>query len=261
MQVNWKIFWRIIFDVVHGNPRLQLEMTLWDLFPFNRRGRIVRDLTPDIKPDGIVHFVGDKAVFFGGYLECEVDLDSAANSLLDQALADTGDPRYDVADPNVLQAASESINGENVSIDAEVLLYDTGSGSEFPIFYFPQPDAANGVRLIERSSPDRAIHWEISNQVYDPLPSFSLETFDGHHRLRVRQAAGLEERDEFIFLVDSIPIPWGLSLTDRTHLFSGKPQCFYIGATPDHLGGLFGEIKRLDFDPNSSCPSCAGNMG
>jgi hypothetical protein len=230
-------------------------MTLWDLLPYNRRGRLVKDLTPSINPVGIVHFVEDRAVFFGGYLECEVDLNSCAIALLDQALNDTGDPKYDTGDPDVLQAASDSINGENVSIDAEVKLYEKCSGPEFPIFYFPQPDALNGVRLIEEVNGDRAIHWEISGQIYNSHPSFSLETFDGDHRLRVRQVAGPETRgDLFIFLADSIPL--GSAHTIRPHSFSGKLQPFYIGATPDHPDGLFGEIRRLDFDTNSSCPSC-----
>ena len=251
--MSWRVFWRILFDVINGVPRLQLEMTLYDFSSgVNRLGRSVTDLTP--VPVGTVHFVNDRAVFFGGYIESEVDLNTIAQDLLISAGIDTGNQL-------VLEHLSESINGENVSIRVDAVLYEKSGKTEFPLFHFPQPDKEevpiSGVNLVESISTagDRNISWEISGQGHMSSSSFSLETFDGQHGVRVRQDEG-SSSDVFEFLVDSIPL--GDSNTDRTHAFTGELQTFIIGGTPAQPDGLFGEIVHLDFDPNNNCGNCAG---
>lgn len=249
--MEWRIFWRIIFDVVRRAPQLHLEMTLWDFSSgIKRLGRSVTDLSPSIVPQGTVHYVRNRAVFVGGYLECSVDLDAVAIPLLTQA-------GIKVKTKNSVRHLSESIDGENINIQADVALYGQSGNTHFPVFYFPQP-TTNGVHLVEAISNigNRVIEWEISNQPVVTGFGFELETFNAKHRLRVRQDRGPAPSDVFEFLVDSIPI--GFSLTTRDHDFHGSPQVFYIGATPNHMGGLFGEIAHLDFDPNGSCKSCPG---
>ena len=252
MEEDWKIFWRITFDVFNGSPRLQLEMTLWKRFLFQRLGRLVDDLAPGITPIGTAYYVDDRAVFFGGYLECAIDLNSHARELLVLA-------RIDVNTEEVLGQASTSLHGENVSIRADVVLYGQSAKVAFPIFYFPQPDT-NGIRLVESvaGGGGRTIEWEISNQVLPSNPNFALEEFNAQHGLRVRQDKDTASGDDvYEFLVDSIPLD-SQTAAPKEHLFSGDPQIFYIGKTPDHPDGLFGEIAHLEFDPNSSCTNCAG---
>ncbi len=247
--MNWRVFWRILFDVVKSKPRLQLEMTLWQLSPLNRLGRLVIDLVPAMNRVGTVFFVDNKAIFVGGYLECEVDLNHFAEGLLMLAGIEINDAAWE----NV----SQSINGENVSIETEVALYNIISGPEYPLFYFPQPDSRTGVRLLESVSGtgNRRAIWQISDQpMMASNPSFTLEAFEGQHRVRVRQGLNTKENSIFNFLIDSIPT--GNARTRPDHRFSGDPQTFYIGATPEHRGGLVGEIMRLDFDPNNSCVPC-----
>jgi hypothetical protein len=251
---NWKVFWRITFDVVGSTARLQQELTLWELFPYVRLGRQVKDLTPGMGIHGSVHFINDKAVFDGGFLECEIHLNQDVEALL---VAVGIDP----SEPTVLSRVSESINGENVSIRADVALYDASHAAEmveYPIFYFPQPTSPEGLRLLEdvTDPQQRIVRWWISNQTQAANQPFGLEAFEAQHSLRVRQGVGPGVADVFQFLVDSIPldeVP-----TVRNHDFTGEPQSFFIGGTPDHPGGFFGEINYLDFDPNSSCGSCAG---
>lgn len=248
---TWRVFWRILFDVVGTTPRLQLEMTLWEPFMRKRLGRSLKDLTPDMTPQGAVYFTGDRAIFVGGYLECFLDLNSILNDLLLSAGIDPGEPV-------VASHASVSLNGENVAITADVALFDSSGKTEFPIFHLSQPSSSEGVRLVEDTSDpaQRDILWTISGDFLPTGPQFELEAFDARHRIRVRQEEGSGGLDEFRFLVDSIPLAF--RATSRDHEFHGEPQVFLIGATPDHLGGLFGEIHYLEFDPNSSCGSCAG---
>jgi hypothetical protein len=246
--MDWRVFWRIIFDVLDSSPRLQLEMTLWKLSPLNRLGRLVIDLTPGMSTVGTVFFVDSKAIFVGGYLECELDLNRHARDLLSMA-------GIDVDDEANWENVSRSINGENVSIETEVALFDLKPEPDYPIFYFPQRDSRTGVRLLESvtQTGNRRVVWEISDQTMNSNPSFSLEKFEGQHRVRVRQGLDRDEKSIFNFLVDSIPA--GTGRTDPDHRFTGEPQTFYIGATPDHRG-FVGEITRLDFDPNNSCIAC-----
>lgn len=256
-EPNWRIFWRIIFDVFNGAPRLQLEMTLWERFTFKRLGWRVEDLASGITPIGTVYFVNDRAVFFGGYLECAIYLNQYAQELLYSA-------GIDIPFESALGDRSASLDGENVSIRADVTLYGQSGRTAFPLFYFPQHDkydvSINGVRLIESvsSGGDRTIEWEISNQVLTSNSSFTLEEFNAQHGLRVRQDRDTASGDDvYEFLVDSIPLG-SQTAAPKEHVFSGDPQTFYIGGTPAYPDGLFGEIAHLEFDPNSSCTNCAG---
>lgn len=248
-RTTWRVFWRILFDVFDGKPRLQLELTLWDHDRFTRLGRRLVDLDPITV--GNVSFLGDLAVFNDGCLMSKLSL----NHEVDVLLADLGLPPA-----TELDRVAISLSGENVSIRVDAQIHDVSGRWDQPLFYFPQPGSA-GVRLTEAFYPldVRRIGWQISGQAYESA-LFVLEAFDAYHGVRVRQD---RERDAttdiFEFLVDSIPL--GDVPTSSNHLFDTGPQTFYIGAIPDdanpgQLIMLHGAIGHLEFDPNNSCPSC-----
>jgi len=248
MEPDWQVFWRITFDVIDGVIRLQQELTWWEMrheaneWVFTRRDRVVEDLPYTLQ--GAVTIERDRAVFRGGYLEGQtLDLLAYVQKRLGPAA-------------NLSGLTSLSL-GESIAIRADVKLHPLGDG-EYPVFYLSQPDAPPGVRLLEvvRGGQRRWIEWHISNQALHSPEPFRIAHFDDWHALRVRQdedtAAG---HQVYEFLVDSIAL--GNEKADPgVHKFDTGPMTFYIGATPDHLGGLHGEITHLDFDPSDSCVRC-----
>lgn len=251
--MDWRIFWRITFNVFNGAPKLELELTLWDFTTGRvRLGRSVTDLTPGIVQHGTVHYIGDRAVFIGGYLECEVDLDIEATKLLTPFGIVL--PEYQSA----LGRESESLAGENVNIRADVVLYDQSGQADYPLFYFPQP-LSDGIHLVERLTGSgskgliRVIDWEVSGQPVMTSSEFEIGAMDLQHRVRVQQdkEAGHEI---FEFLIDSVPV--AKYVTVPNHKFTGDHQHFFIGGTPNYPDGLYGEIPYLEFDPNGTCKNC-----
>lgn len=253
-EMDWRIFWRLVFDVVNGAPRLQLELTLWEFSAGNKRlGRSVTDLTPGITPVGTVYYVNDRAVFFGGYLDCAVDLDVEAEKLLNKS----GFTLPQGA--SAIGEESESLRGENVNIRADVVIYEQSGKNEFPLFYFPQP-LSQEIRLVERltGTGSRVIDWDISGQLTNTGAEFEIDSSDPQHRVRVEQYKAASS--EFFKLpIDSVPL--GHEPTMPDHKFAGAHQHFYIGGTPNHPGGLFGEIPYLEFDPNGTCKNCPASEG
>lgn len=74
---------------------------------------------------------------------------------------------------------------------------------------------------------------------------------------------GLRSRESwtqpyFEILLDTIPLSIEDELTIGTFPFTNGKINFYVGANPNNPDGsqLKGSLKRLVFDPNSSCPSC-----
>jgi hypothetical protein len=248
LEPGWQVFWRITFDVVEGVLRLRQEVTWWESSSeinegvLTRRERIIEDLPYTLH--GNVTIERDRAVFRGGYLEGRtLDLLAYVRRRLSSA-----------AD---LAALSNSKLGDNIAIWVDVKPYATEDGVS-PIFYMPQPDAPAGLRLLEvtRGGQRRWIQWHISNQeVFSDKP-FQLAHFDDWHALRVRQDMDTAtQRSVYEFLVDAVALGSD-EAEPEGHDFGLGAQTFYIGATPDHLGGLYGEISYLDFDPNDSCVSC-----
>jgi hypothetical protein len=271
-QKFWKVFWKIIFDVVGGQVILKEELTLWDnihpasVDPPVRLDRTVKDLT--CEPIGEVQIENDHAVFAGGYIKATSFDKQAYVDELQQAgiVTSVGPPTLD---------GITAIVGETVAIRADVWLEPA---SRSPIFHYPQPDLNPGVELSRYYNEKEdyyTLAWSISG---NPLPrgnsyrshGYQLDDADGWHRLRVRQG---EENGApvFDFTVDSIPL--GSRVVEATvkqivpvlpgvHLFEPAAQTFYIGATPGHLQqfgeGLHGKIRHLEFDPNDSCGSCRG---
>lgn len=251
--MDWKIFWRITFTVCNGAKKLELELTLWDFTTGRvRLGRSVTDLTPDITQHGTVYYIGDRAVFYGGYLECAVDLDVEAKKLLDQF----GIPLP--VNQSAIGRESESLAGENVNIRADVVLYDQSGQADYPLFYFPQP-LSDGIHLVERFTGSgakgiiREIDWKISVQQVMTSSEFEIGAMDPQHRVRVQQD-NQNGQDIFEFLIDSVPV--AKYATVPNHKFTGDHQHFFIGMTPYYPDGLYGEIPYLEFDPNGTCKNC-----
>lgn len=244
---NWRVFWRITFDVINGVARLQQEMTLWtEQGDRIRLGRRVKDLIP-VK-HGIVHYINDRAIFVGGHLECTIDLTADATALLMAVFGSAPEQE------SVLEGITSAIDGENISAIADLVTYDVQGVDEYPIFSFPQPQ--NGVSLSEHV--DRTVHvgrtidWQISPPAVGQLAPFALDDFYGQHRVRVRQE--MEGGGQiFKHLIDSISL--GTTSTGSTYEFLTTPFSFYIGRTPSQAG-LYGEISHLEFDPHDSCGNC-----
>lgn len=248
--MDWRVFWRIIFDVINGAPRLLMEMTLWEFSAGNNRlERSVTDLTPGITIIGNVQYGSDRAVFKDGYLDCVVDLDIEEENLLNAA----GIP---LPHRSVRGRPSISLRGENVNIRADVVINRRTGVNLYPIFYFPQP-GSDGIRLLERfgNSENRSIRWKISGQPFASSLNFKLDPKNPQHRIRVEQDSTNDAaQDKFELLIDSVPL--GESTTTPDHQFNGLQQHFLIGKARGHSGGLFGEIAHLDFDPNGGCKNC-----
>jgi hypothetical protein len=248
LETEWQVFWRITFDVVEGVLRLRQEVTWWEASSddnegiLTRRERIIEDLPYTLH--GNVKVERDRAVFRGGYLEGRT-LDLLA--YVQRRLSPTTN----------LTALSNSTLGETIAIWADVKPYPTEDGVS-PIFYMPQPNAPAGLRLLEVTHGEqrRWIQWHISNQEAFSEKAFRLAHFDDWHAVRVRQDIDTaKQRNVYEFLVDAIALG-SEEANPEGHDFGLGSHTFYIGATPDHLGGLYGEISYLDFDPNDSCGSC-----
>lgn len=247
----WQVFWRITFDVVEGLIRLRQEVTWWESSSeanqgvLTRRERILEDLPYTLHGDVTVE--RDRVIFRGGYLEGRT-LDMLA--YVQRRLSTVTE----------LSLPSNSKLGDNIAIWADVKPYPTPDGVA-PIFYMPQPYAPAGLRLLEETTSNgnqqrRWIQWHISNQNAISEKPFQLAHFDDWHAVRVRQDMdSATQRSVYEFLVDAVAL--GSSPAESEgHEFGMDAQTFYIGATPDHLGGFYGEIAYLDFDPNDSCGSC-----
>ncbi len=240
---KWRAYWRIIFDVINGVPRLQQEITIWAENRLTRYAHDIKELP--LTPQGNVTVESNRVVFNNGYYECVIDLETDIRALAANAGLGEGP----------LEGLAISINGENVSIRADVALFGDPSIPEYPLFFFPQP-IAPGIQLIEAIDPGdetRKIKWSVSGQFYVSQLPFTLEQRDARHGVRVRQDRE-NGAEIFEFLVDSIPVE--ARFTTPNHQFATSPQIFYIGRTPGHKEGLKGAIAHLEFDPNASCGSC-----
>jgi hypothetical protein len=268
---TWKVFWKIIFDVVDGQVILKEELTLWDNVHPDPPVRLHRQIEP-LKNDLIGDYLieQDRVVFKGGYIKAQSADKQEYINYLDQEgiLPSPSTP--------ILGGVAEIV-GETVSIQADVWLEPF---SRSPIFHYPQgPNLNPGVELSRFYNETKDYYylaWSISGNPYPrgfPYHSpngYKLDDADGWHRLRVRQGGGTGA-PVFDFIVDSIPL--GSRAVQATakqvepvltgvHLFEPASQTFYIGATPGHLSqfgdGLHGEIRHLEFDPNDSGGSSRG---
>lgn len=271
----WKFFWRIIFDVVDtdpiiesgiakvagAEPRVRLEVTLWDTDLRQRLGRRMSEPLPVVLL-GMVTFNHEEAVFDGGGLQCQVHLLDEMQALLDDAEIGINLSMGEMA--NLAQA----IQGENVNVVADVQLGANPGDSSYPIFHFPQPDLMPGVFLAESVTANgkQVVNWEISGHLFPPSPEFELVSNDPRHRIRVRQSWSPDsslDPNVYWVLADSLPLGyWGGVVND--HAFeANNPQTFYIGGyladstDPASLVPFYGKIYHLDFDPNDSCGRCA----
>jgi len=246
---QWQVFWRITFDVVEGMIRLRQEVTWWESSSeannnvLTRRERIIEDLPYILHGD--VTIERDRVIFRGGYLEGRT-LDILA--YVQRRLSTVTE----------LSLPSNSKLGDNIAIWADIKPYSTPDGVS-PIFYMPQPNTTAGLRLLETTTygdQRRWIQWHISGQELDSDKPFQLAHFDDWHAVRVRQDMDTAtQRSVYEFLVDAVAL--GSRPADpEGHEFGLDAQTFYIGATPDHPDGFYGEIAYLDFDPNDSCGSC-----
>lgn len=203
-QSEMKFIWWITFEVVPNGanfePRLTLHMELWDLSTTTRAAKGIFPLAPPRvgNPAGNpVVYSAAGAQFQDQYLVGAVDLTSAAQALWV--------PIFGQNSLHNLNPGSETIRGENVSIDVELDVPDNGLAQNLPIFFFPQysvnglmvanPTATpagsrDGVALAERIDPNgsRTLDWTISGRSYTPFEQFDLvPSQDGRHRVRVRQ--------------------------------------------------------------------------
>ena len=118
-----------------------------------------------------------------------------------------------------------------------------------------------------RNQPSVALvghHLVVVNQdqdlLMDKLESYLEQYPDdtGVHML----AGGLRSKGSWIkpyfeILLDTIPLSVEDKLTVGTFPFTNEEMHFYVGANPTNpKSQLNGSLKRLVFDPNSSCPSC-----
>jgi hypothetical protein len=252
-----RIFWRIVFDVFDHEVRLQQIVTCWrsvqrtvndengnpvPITVVERGFRKVVNLQYQIIGD--VTIANDRAVFNGGYLECEsADLTAYADD------CELGD----------LEETSQPINGENVSIRADVRLRESNIEEPFPLFHYPQSGSA-GVALAETVDAPNPLNlvtvdWAISGLAITSALPFRLEAIEGWHRVRVQQDKSGGGGDVFEMWADSAWLG-DHPIADPTHQFDPEPQTFYIGRASDSGPGLFGEISHLEFDPNDSCGNC-----
>ena len=255
---NQRLFWRIAFDVFDHEVRLQQIVTCWrsvqrtieengnqvTVQHVERGDRKVINLQYQIVGD--VTIENDRAVFNGGYLQCEsADLTADLTGC-----------------PPILETVSTSIKGENVSIRADVKLKESNLGDPYPIFHYPQPDSAV-VTLVENVNPANnlnlvTVDWTISGLPIMTGTPFRLEQVEGWHRVRVHQDTS-GGGNVFEFWADSAWLG-DQPIANASHLFDTSPQTFYIGWDGNLGHGLFGEISHLEFDPNNSCGTCM-NIG
>lgn len=248
-KIEWRAFWRLIFDVIEGVPRMQQEITIWEgqsTWPATGLVRLAYDMKT-LAPTAEVGVTRerDRVVLNNGFIEYQTDLDRDIRNLTIAA---------GIATPEELEGISEPVGGENIYIRADISLFNDARG-EHPIFYFPQADP-RGVQLAEIYEPSddsRRMKWIISSQVYRSQGTFHLEQFEGRHGLRARQAKEVRY-DLFDLLVDTLPLD--VRYTQATHSFLPGMQTFYLGKTPDHPGGFTGAIYHLVFDPNNTCGRC-----
>jgi hypothetical protein len=261
------VFWRIVFDVVDSNIRLQQEITCWELVEadthyWRRNERLIVDLQPQIV--GYVNLTHDHAEFRGGYIECDT------HDIREFQINCLGTPGSGTSIP---------FDGENISIRADVRLPESVDMPEYPFFYLEQKPFVdeNGdpieqpivqpVMLTEQRVhiPDQhlayQVKWEIDGRPYLARYPFGLNPFEDWHRLRVHQDDGPDpDTSVFKFRVDAVPLqPRNLEVGPNNYQFDSVPQRLIIGGKPDLDGniiGLHGDIAYLEFDPNDSCRKC-----
>lgn len=266
---NLFLFWRILFDVVSGQVRLRKEFTVWDRTTSKQPVRLHRGIMAlGWQAIGNVEIRHDKVEFRDGYLECY-------------------DEPVDIKKlfPNLkLSGRAYSEIGDSVCVWAEIKLPSSDTtDTTFPIFYYPQEKITQGAGqpvqndkylalTVLEAKGNRNINWTIDQPQFPARPqpprTYKLSGPDGWHRVRVRQDWDQDPRvpslkHYFELLVDGVslenlPIP-----NDGSFRFSNKQKTFYIGRTPDpdkpgEWMKLTGELQALEFDPNDSCPSCAG---
>lgn len=153
--------------------------------------------------------------------------------------------------------------GENIRLEAE---FSANGEGVHPVFYYPKytggsvdPGNVSVQEQYEIPSKRRAI-WEVSPNTYDS-DTYYLED---QHLLVMSQdqnvvlATGTFQPDRYFeFQVDTVPIHIP-EFDDVQHLFNTGREIFYIGHNPDSEsdGHFRGRIKRIMFDPHSSCGAC-----
>ena len=272
-----RAFWRLLFDVINveksdgtmvAEPRLCVEMVLWDIVEKKRLGRRMKRLLVMQDPPDSVKFADSTASFTDGYLWAEFDRTDMENELISDL--------HESLEGLEFGELSSPVGEYNVAITAHVRLLDDGSTIKRPLFYMRQPSIdgnlaekgeipTDAVCLAEtvHSGGDRTIEWSISGD-YDETGKLSwiddqpdLDPPRGWHRIRVQQDA---DNGIYEFIVDSITLD-KLPAVPSAHYFFGEPVVIYIGGMPNRLGGIIGltgEISYLEFDPNAPCGNCAG---
>lgn len=278
--MNLRSFWRINFDVVNvlepggtlkAEPRMSVEMVIWDAASRTRLGRSVTPIIP--VPHGNVSCADGLAKFEDGYYTGRFHRTQLEDELL--ARISESLEAFDFG------LNSEPVEDENISIVAQVRLLDDGQQEDRPLFYMGQPtirgklvdgqvptDSVCLVEKIDASNGERIVKWWISGDYHETDRPFRIDDRPdsdpprGLHRVRV-----IQDRDKSAYsyvyeiLADAMPLIAPSLADPASHYFHGDPVDFYVGGMPDGSGGiigLYGEISFLEFDPNNSCSNCAG---
>lgn len=159
--------------------------------------------------------------------------------------------------------------GENIRLETE---FTVDAPGVHPIFYYPkyskvEEDSTElGNVSVQEEKPglesERMATWEVT-----PLPPDTYESepylLRGSHQLVISQDQNFQVGTDydpqryFEFLVDTVPIRQPED-DDTVHLFNTGLEHFYIGYFPRHECDilLHGSIRRIMFDPHSSCYGC-----
>lgn len=173
--------------------------------------------------------------------------------------------------------------GENIRLETE---FTADTEGLHPLFLYPKYSELTGLKRSfhkgmvyaheNNLGPDgkREATWVVSQDTVTCLDSLERKVdsesrgiyfsdpylLAGQHLLIVSQDQNFGAvpgvvQPYFEFLVDTIPIRTPQT-NDAAHLFYTGPQCFYIGFCPGlRLNDLL-RIKRIMFDPHSSCYGC-----
>jgi hypothetical protein len=155
--------------------------------------------------------------------------------------------------------------GENIRLESEFTA-DSDTPAVHSVFFYPKfhklsndSTESGSINLREtlKGTGDREALWTISPTEYLSDPYY----LSGQHLLIVSQDQNFQsgtifnKQRYFEFLVDTVPIRPPEN-DDEVHLFWTGEETFYIGFIPGSPGLLQGSIKRIMFDPHSSCYGC-----
>lgn len=154
-----------------------------------------------------------------------------------------------------------------------------------PLFYLDQETDDHGicnhaVRFGEIYDLNyRQIYWQISGQHPIETEKFQIDgncheymltiSQDKDRRLKIDDSGMTEEKIQeeleklpvyFEFYADAVPLPMAkLDSADdliRKHIFDSTERLLYIGYDPELNTTFEGSMRRLMFNPNSSCDNC-----